>query len=337
MYSVPGKQKAIKIYDVCKEKVLMLALKFTLTTHSGWSSVFMLSWRLHMFMVFIVHFPPLWLLSWHASGIQTLQIVKEKIVNTALLGLQNIECALWLQMCRGRSAPWQWFLRGDSPWRDPQQTKHKYSEGFPTFKCMLCFWVFLLMKVDFASFTVAQLQILLRGDTGIRTDPVGFAEHVCIKCSSLVAQPSQAVALVELTNILFCRDNTGPATVGVFQLACCAVKSGDEQEHRGEVFFHVAGLNHVLAGHFDICWPQAWFQAFSSLQKDCVPSMSESGTWWLMLAPFPSTAVSLLSNLVETWEWTQKISSVFWSQLHPSSPVLFLHLSLGQDFLAQLT
>lgn len=62
--------------------------------------------ELHMFMVFIVPFPSLWLLSWHPSGIQTLQILLAvKIVNTALLGLQNIKCAVWQQMLCGRSAP----------------------------------------------------------------------------------------------------------------------------------------------------------------------------------------------------------------------------------------
>lgn len=30
----------------------------------------------------------------------------------------------------------------------------------------------------------------LRGDKGIRTDPVGFAEEVCIKCSCLADEPS---------------------------------------------------------------------------------------------------------------------------------------------------
>lgn len=109
--------------------------------------------------------------------------------------------------------------------------------------------------------------------------------------------------------------------------------AGDEQEHRGEVFFHVDELNHVLAGHFDICWPWAWFQAFSSLQKTA-PSMSEAGTGRMMPAPFPSTAVSLLSTLVETWELTQKLSYVFWSQL--PSPLLFLQFSLSQDFSVQL-
>lgn len=89
----------------------------------------------------------------------------------------------------------------------------------------------------------------LGGDKGIRTDPVGFAEEVCIKCSCLADQPSQAVALVELTNTIFCSNNTGPAILGVFQLMCCAVEAGD----RGEVLVHVAELNRILAGHYDIC------------------------------------------------------------------------------------
>lgn len=36
----------------------------------------------------------------------------------------------------------------------------------------------------------------LRGDKGIRMDPVSFAEDVCIKCICLADQPSQAVALL---------------------------------------------------------------------------------------------------------------------------------------------
>lgn len=86
-------------------------------------------------------------------------------------------------------------------------------------------WGFLLMKVNFTSFTVADT---LRGGKGIRTYPVGFAEQVCIKCSCLADQLSQAVELDELTNILFCSGNTGLATVGVFQLMCFAVKAGNE-------------------------------------------------------------------------------------------------------------
>lgn len=96
------------------------------------------------------------------------------------------------------------------------------------------------------SSTVADI---LRGDKGIRTDPVGFAEEVCIKCSCLADKPFQGVALVELANILFCSKNTGPAIVGVFQLTCCAVEAGD----RGEVLVHEAELKHFLAGHYDIC------------------------------------------------------------------------------------
>lgn len=37
--------------------------------------------------------------------------------------------------------------------------------------------------------------------------------------------------------------------VRVFQLICSAVEAGD----RGEVLVHGAELNHVLAGHYDIC------------------------------------------------------------------------------------
>ena len=86
-------------------------------------------------------------------------------------------------------------------------------------------WGFSLMKVNFTSFTVADT---LRGGKGIKTHPVGFAEQGCIKCSCLADQPSQAVELDKLTNILFCSGNTGPVIVGVFQLTCCAVKAGNE-------------------------------------------------------------------------------------------------------------
>lgn len=38
----------------------------------------------------------------------------------------------------------------------------------------------------------------LRADKRTGTDLVGFAKEVCMKCSCLADQPSQAVALVEL-------------------------------------------------------------------------------------------------------------------------------------------
>lgn len=52
----------------------------------------------------------------------------------------------------------------------------------------------------------------------------------------------------------------------------------------------------------------------SKLSQACrktAPSMSEAGTGGVMPAPFPSTVLSLLSNLVEAWESMQKISDVF--------------------------
>lgn len=204
---------------------MLLALKSTLTTHPGWSSVFMLSWRLHMFMVFIVHFPSLWLLSWHPSGIQTLQILLAvKSVNIALLGLQNIKCAVWQQMLHGSSAP----VISESR-RRPGETHIRQSTNIQkTFLHLnLCYALgFFASESKFCIIYSCTVADTLRGDKGIRTHPVSFAEQVCIKCSCLADQPSQAVELDELTNILFCSNNTGPVIVGAFQLTCCAVKAG---------------------------------------------------------------------------------------------------------------
>lgn len=58
----------------------------------------------------------------------------------------------------------------------------------------------------------------------------------------------------------------------------------------------------------------AYHGADSRLSQTCrktAPSMSEAGIGGLMPAAFQSTAVSLLSNLVETWELAQKIGDLF--------------------------
>lgn len=75
----------------------------------------------------------------------------------------------------------------------------------------------------------------LRGNKGIRTDPTGFTVQVYIQHFCLIGQPSQAVALVGLTKISLCSDNTGPAIAGVFQLTnvLCSESWGWARAKRG--------------------------------------------------------------------------------------------------------
>lgn len=105
VYSVPGKQKSHSYLWCMQGKSSAADSQIYL------DPVFMLSWRLHMFMVFIVHSPWLGML----SHLQTWQILWPWGLSTQLYWLQTIKSAA--------NAPWH-LCPSDSweqasPQRDP--------------------------------------------------------------------------------------------------------------------------------------------------------------------------------------------------------------------------